>query len=58
MQTFKKEALIRRVSEANERILQLLHGIIFGCAATLRKLERNILEFVRYEADDYEMLDV
>jgi hypothetical protein len=56
MQIFKEEALIRRISEANERILQLLHGVIFGCTATLRKLERNILEFVGY--DDYEMLDV
>jgi hypothetical protein len=50
------EAAVRRISEADEEKLQLLHGIIFGCTALTRKLERNILEFKGYEPDDYEEL--
>jgi hypothetical protein len=50
------EAAVRRISEADEENLQLLHGIIFGCTALTRKLERNILEFKGYEPDEYEEL--
>jgi hypothetical protein len=56
MRIFEEGSLIRRISEADEGMLQLLHGVIFGCTATSRKLERNILEFVGYEADDYDEL--
>jgi hypothetical protein len=50
------EAAVRRISEADEEQLQLLHGVIFGCVASTRKLERNILEFAGYEPDDYDEL--
>jgi hypothetical protein len=57
MRIFEEEALIRRISETDEGMLQLLHGVIFGCTATSRKLKRNILEYlVGYEADDYNEL--
>jgi hypothetical protein len=40
------EAAGRRISEADEEKLQLLHGVILGCT----------IEFKGYEPDDYEEL--
>jgi hypothetical protein len=53
---FQKPKMIRRISEAGEKKLQLLHQIIFDCPALPKNVERNILQFAGYDADDYEGL--
>jgi hypothetical protein len=48
--------MIRRISEAGLKKLQMLHQVIFDCSALPKHVERNILQCEGYDADDYEGL--
>jgi hypothetical protein len=48
--------MIRRISVAGKKKLQMLHQVIFNCPDIPRNVERNILQFEGYDADDYEGL--
>jgi hypothetical protein len=40
-------------SEAGEKELQMIHQVIFDCLAIPKDVEKNILQFEGYDADDY-----
>jgi hypothetical protein len=58
MKIFGNQRMIRRILEAGEKKLQMLHQVIFDCPALPKNVERNVLQFEGYDADDYDGLNM
>jgi hypothetical protein len=56
MKIFGNQRMIRRISKAGEKKLQMLYQEIFDCPALPMNVERIILKFEGYDADDYEAM--